>query len=98
MSTPRSEATFADECREAFVNLCNTRAGIDPNQPTQRLQNQGKRSRLLGQIDDVLDAYLDWATVAPFEAQMDAHSAANTHAVAPSELVIELPADDWRNW
>lgn len=97
MSTQPSD-DFACECREAFVNLCTTRNGINPNQPTARLQNQGKRKRLLSQIDDVLDAYLDWSEVEPWEAEMAAHSAATTPVVAPSELVVELPADDWRNW
>lgn len=97
MSAQPSEPDFPAECREAFINLCATRNQIDPNQPTQRLHNQGKRRHLLGQIDQVLDAYLDWRTVEPFEAQMVANGVANTGAAVP-ELVIELPADDWRNW
>jgi hypothetical protein len=91
---PTSDPDFPTECREAFVNLCLTRNQIDPDQPTQRLHNQAKRLRLMGQIDQVLDAYLDWQEVEPFEAQMVAGSAASTDVA-----VVELPVDgDWRNW
>lgn len=65
MSTQTSD--FAAECREAFTHHCLTLAGIDVNQPARRLENAKRRRMVIERIDDVLDVFLDWRAIEPFD-------------------------------
>lgn len=72
--TTTSDTDFGTECHEAFTAHCATLASINPTQQGQRNANARRRADLIRYVDEVLDCYLEWLTVAPldFAVNMDA--------------------------
>lgn len=63
---------FANECRMAFIAHCHTLATINPAQTRNRNANRRRRADLIRYIDDVLDTYLEWQALEPFERDLTA--------------------------
>lgn len=57
------DASFGDECKEAFLRLVQERDAIDLNQPAHRRENGKKWLAKHTAINDVLDQYLVWRDI-----------------------------------